>query len=80
MLDPRTLQPSAASLSATVVSPNAAVSAALSRAAFVLGPEGGLALLDRFPGTWGLIAYADQAGHTAVNVTPARRRAFHPAP
>ena len=52
VLDPRTLQPSAASLSATVVSDDGTLANALSRAVFVLGPVDGLALLDRFPSAW----------------------------
>jgi thiamine biosynthesis lipoprotein len=48
------------------VTPSAALADALSTAAFVLGPEEGLALLRRFPATEGLIVAADGTPH----VTP----------
>ena len=78
VLDPRTLQPSAASLSATVVSDDGTLANALSRAVFVLGPVDGLALLDRFPSAWGLVAYRQSDGTIGVRVSPGHPHAFHP--
>jgi thiamine biosynthesis lipoprotein len=80
VLDPRTLQPSAASVSATVVSGDGTLANALSRAAFVLGPVDGLALLDRFPSTWGVVAYRHSDGSIGIRVSPGHLQAFHPVP
>jgi len=80
VLDPRTLQPSTASLSATVVSDDGTLANALSRAAFVLGPVEGLSLLDRFPSTWGVIAYRQPDGSIGICVSQGHLSAFHPVP
>jgi thiamine biosynthesis lipoprotein len=66
IFDPRTGYPAGRCRSVTVVTPSAALADALSTAAFVLGPEEGLALLRRFPATEGLIVAADGTPH----VTP----------
>jgi thiamine biosynthesis lipoprotein len=78
-LDPRTGQPATTCLSATVVSPDGTLSDALSRALFVLGSKGGLALLDRFPGTWGVVANRTSRGTAEIQVSTGHERAFHPA-
>ncbi len=80
VLDPRNLLPATSSLSATVVSQDGTLANALSRAAFVLGPVEGLALLDRFPSTWGVIAYRQANRSIGVKVSPGHAQAFHPAP
>jgi thiamine biosynthesis lipoprotein len=49
----------------TVVSRQAVWADALASAVFVLGPEKGLALLERYPQTWGLIVAAD--GTTVIS-------------
>jgi len=77
-LDPRSLQPATGALSATVVSPDGTLCDALSRAALVLGPDEGLALLSRFPDTWGVMAYRQADGGVGVRVTAGRETAFHP--
>ncbi len=77
-LDPRTLRPSASALSATVVSTDGALASALARAVFVLGPRDGLALLDQFPQTWGVIAYRQPDGRIDVTTSTGHRRSFHP--
>ncbi|MCK5245422.1 FAD:protein FMN transferase, partial [Candidatus Bipolaricaulota bacterium] len=55
VIDPRTGYPSKAASSATVVAPTCAEAEALARAAFVLGPEAGLALIERLGSTEMLI-------------------------
>jgi thiamine biosynthesis lipoprotein len=47
ILDPKTRQSATASASATVVAPTAMLADALATAAFVLGPEAGIGLLER---------------------------------
>ena len=77
-LDPRTLQPAGASLSATVVSDDGTLSQALSNAVFVLGPTAGLTLLSTFPHTWGVVAYRHADGRVRVAVSRGHTAAFHP--
>jgi len=69
LLDPRTLQPSTASLSATIVSEDGTLADAMSKAAFILGPKQGLALIDATPGMAGVIAYRKPDGSVAVAVS-----------
>ncbi len=77
LLDPRTLRPSEASLSVTVVAADATLADALSKAVFVLGPKAGLALLAKFPGASGVVAYRQTDGSVATVVSPGL--AFHPS-
>lgn len=77
IIDPRTLQPSIASLSATVVSRDATLADALSKVAFVLGPSAGLAVVDSFPGAGAVIAYRLPDGGTGVRVSKSLARRFH---
>lgn len=65
IFDPRTGYPAGRCRSVTVVTQSAALADALSTAAFVLGPEEGLALLRRFPATEGLIVAADGTPHAS---------------
>jgi thiamine biosynthesis lipoprotein len=58
ILDPRSGQSPRGAASATVIAPGAMLADALATAAFVLGPEGGIALLDRM-GVDGLIFTSD---------------------
>ena len=69
LLDPRTLQPSDASLSATIVSEDGTLADAMSKAAFVLGPQQGMALIDATPGMAGAIAYRKPDGSVGVAVS-----------
>jgi thiamine biosynthesis lipoprotein len=56
ILDPDTGQPAAAGArSVTIVSPRATMADALSTAAFILGPEAGMALIERLPEVEGVI-------------------------
>lgn len=75
-LDPRTLQPSHASLSATVISPDGTLANALAHAVFVLGPEAGLRLLAPYPDTWGIV-FAPGSSRQAPHITAGHERAFH---
>lgn len=78
ILDPRSLQPSEASLSVTVVSPDATLADALSTAAYVLGPQQGLKLIESYPGASGVIASLQPDGGMALVVSPALQKAFRP--
>jgi FAD:protein FMN transferase len=78
ILDPHSLAPSNAALSATILSRDATLADALSKAAFILGPRDGLALIDSMPGTAGVIAYRAQDGTTAVLMSARLKRTFHP--
>jgi thiamine biosynthesis lipoprotein len=78
LLDPRTLQPSITSLSATIVSDDGTLADAMSKAAFILGPKQGIALIDTMPGMAGVIAYRNTDGTIAVAAS--RRAAWRPVP
>ncbi len=58
LFDPRTGYPAAGCQSVTVVAGKAVLADALATAAFVLGPEEGLALLEQTPGVEGLLVTA----------------------
>ena len=77
LLDPRLLRPSTASLSVTIVSPDGTLADALSKAVFVLGPRDGLALLESFPKTAGIVVSRQADGQTAIAVSPSLAHAFH---
>lgn len=59
ILDPDTGQPARASRSVTIVSPQALLADALSTGVFILGPEKGMALVERLPGVEAVIVGAD---------------------
>jgi thiamine biosynthesis lipoprotein len=80
ILDPHTLQPSTAALSVTILSRDGTLADAMSKAAFVLGPKAGLALIDSFGGLTGLIAYRDADGSIALAMSAPLKRAFHRPP
>ena len=69
LLDPHTLQPSTASLSATIVSEDGTLADAMSKAAFILGPKQGIALVDATPGMTGVITYRKPDGSIGVAVS-----------
>jgi thiamine biosynthesis lipoprotein len=79
LLDPRTLRPSTASLSATIFSRDGTLADAMSKAAFILGPEAGVALVDSFPGTSAVIAYRRSDGTVGVAVSQRLARAYKAA-
>ena len=65
ILDPRTGYPAEECMSVTVVTAKAYEADALATAVFVLGPSEGMALLERLPGTEGLIV--DAGGRVTVS-------------
>jgi len=78
VLDPRTLEPSKASLSATIFSRDGTLADAMSKAAFVLGPKAGLALVDTFPGMSAVIAYRKSDGGVGVAVSEHLAASYKP--
>ncbi len=62
ILDPKTGYPADGSVSVTIVAPTAILADAYATAVFVLGPEKGLALLDRIPGVDGLVFFETNGG------------------
>jgi thiamine biosynthesis lipoprotein len=78
ILDPRTLQPSEAALSVTIVSPDGTFADALSKVGFILEPGRGLAIIGSFPQTAGLIAYRKPDGGIGIATSPSLRGRFHP--
>ncbi len=79
ILDPRTLRPAEAALSATVFSRDGTLADAVSTAAFVLGPSAGLALIDSFDGMSGVIAYRKPDGRIGLAISERLRPHFRPA-
>ena len=65
LLDPRTGWPAEDLYAVTVVAPNATAADALSTAAFVLGPDEGMALLAACQGVEGVLIEPDTAGDSA---------------
>jgi thiamine biosynthesis lipoprotein len=59
IFDPRTGFPARSCQSVTIISDSVALGDALATAVFVLGPQAGLVLLAKYPGTEGLIVSAD---------------------
>jgi thiamine biosynthesis lipoprotein len=69
ILDPRTLEPSTGALSVTIFSRDGTLADAMSKAAFILGPKVGLALVASLPGMSAVIAYRNGDGTVAVAVS-----------
>jgi FAD:protein FMN transferase len=69
ILDPATGYPAMGLASVTVIAPTCTEADALSTAAFVLGPERGLRLLESRPGVQGLLI-AEKDGKLQARVTP----------
>jgi FAD:protein FMN transferase len=80
IIDPRTMRPSMASLSATVVSLDGTLADAVSKVAFILGPDGGLALVNSMPGMMGLIAFRKGDGTVGIVMSEGLKPLFHPVP
>ena len=78
ILDPRTLEPSTSALSVTILSRDGTLADAMSKAAFILGPNAGLALVNSFPGMSAVIAYRKANGTVAVAVSEQLARAYRP--
>jgi len=79
LLDPRSLRPSTASESATIVSRDGTLADAMSKVAFLLGPKNGIALIDSYPDMAGAIAYRKPDGSIAVAISQRLVGKFHPA-
>jgi thiamine biosynthesis lipoprotein len=78
VLNPHTLYPSDAALSVTVLSRDGTMADAVSKAAFILGPKEGLALVDSYPGMSALIAYRSSSGVVSLALSDRLKPAFHP--
>ena len=78
ILDPHTLKPSSAALSVTILSPDGTLADAMSKAAFILGPQAGLTLVDAFPGMSAVIAYRKNDGSVGVVVSKSLAAAYRP--
>lgn len=78
ILDPRTLEPSSAALSVTILSRDGTLADAMSKAAFILGPKEGLALVDSFPGMSAVIAYRKSDGGVGVAVSDRLAPSYRP--
>lgn len=59
ILDPQTLQPARRSQSVTIVAETGVLADGLDTGIFVMGPEKGMALIERLPGVEGVIVAAD---------------------
>jgi thiamine biosynthesis lipoprotein len=76
ILDPGTGQPARRSVAVTIIAPTAMDADALATGVFVLGPERGLALVDRLPGVEALILGPDLTPHRSAGfpeMTPFNR-------
>ena len=80
ILDPRRLEPSTEALSVTTFSRDGTLADAMSKAAFVLGPKAGLALVDSFPGMSAVIAYRKADTTVGVAVSARLASAYRPTP
>jgi len=80
ILDPRTLQPSTESLSATVLCRDGTLADAMSKAAFILGPKAGLVLVDSLPDMSAVIAFRKSDGSVGVAVSRGLARSYRPTP
>jgi FAD:protein FMN transferase len=79
LLNPHSLEPSTASEGATIVSLDGTLADAVSKAAFMLGPRQGVALIDSYPGMGGAIAYRKPDGSIGVALSHRLIGKFHPA-
>jgi thiamine biosynthesis lipoprotein len=80
IIDPRTLQPTERSLSVTVVSADATLADALTKPAFILGANEGLALVESFPNTQAIIAARKPGGGVSLTMSNGLKGAFAPSP
>jgi len=69
LLDPRTGWPGRRCSSATVVAPSCALADAWATAAFILGPDAGIAALERHPDLEGVLVTIDEAGGLVLHET-----------
>jgi thiamine biosynthesis lipoprotein len=78
ILDPRTLEPSTEALSVTILSRDGTLADAMSKAAFILGPKAGIALVDSLPGMSAVIAYRNTNGTVGVAVSKRLAGSYRP--
>lgn len=78
ILDPRTLGPATDALSVTIISRDGTLADAMSKAAFILGPTAGLALVDSFPAMSAVIAYRKPDGTVGVAVSKRLAGSYRP--
>lgn len=69
LLDPATGEPGRRARSATVLAPTCVVADAWATAAFILGPERGIAALETEPELEGMIVAEDEAGRLVIHET-----------
>ena len=79
ILDPHTLEPSTGALSVTILSRDATLADAMSKAAFILGPRAGLAVVDSFPDMSAIIAYRKADGSVSVAISDRLAGSYRPA-
>ncbi|MFM8551984.1 MAG: FAD:protein FMN transferase, partial [Nitrospiraceae bacterium] len=65
ILDPKTLQPARGCRSVTIVATEGVMADGLDTGIFVMGPEAGMALIERLPGVEGVIV--DREGRVLVS-------------
>jgi thiamine biosynthesis lipoprotein len=70
ILDPATGRSAADAWSVTILGPDATFTDALSTSVFVLGPERGLALIDRLPGIDAIVIDADGRLRYSADLAP----------
>jgi thiamine biosynthesis lipoprotein ApbE len=63
----------------TILSRDGTLADAMSKAAFILGPKRGLALVDSVPGMSAVIAYRKADGSVGVAVSERLARSYRPA-
>jgi len=63
-----------------VLSHDGTLADAMSKAAFILGPKAGLALVDSFPDMSAVIAYRKDDGSVGVAVSQRLNGSYHPVP
>ena len=78
ILNPRTLEPSTNALSVTIFSRDGTLADAMSKAAFILGPTAGLALVSSFPAMSAVIAYRKTDGSVGVAVSDRLAGSYRP--
>lgn len=79
LIDPRTLLPGHDALSVTIVAADATLADALSKPAYLLGPEKGLRFVESFPGAMAVIAYRGTDGRVLLRMSEGLKARFRQA-
>jgi thiamine biosynthesis lipoprotein len=77
-LDPGTGEPARSSRSVTIVTESAAIADALSTGVFILGPDAGMALVERLPGVECVIVDAQNRVHVSSGLKDRLIAIAHP--